>query len=149
MINYARSKKQKITVKNAVFVHADANRTLHDAPFDKIMAFSLLHLVSDVPEVLGAINDQLKPGGLFNSKTVCLNERHLAIKLMIRILRALRLAPDIKLLSQVELLDQIERAGFEIVETRYFGNQASDPYVVARRRGETVSIGRWFAPRHL
>ncbi|SFJ87212.1 class I SAM-dependent methyltransferase [Jannaschia pohangensis] len=133
MINYARSKRRQVTVKNVRFVHACANRTLHDAPFDKIMAFSLMHLVSDVPEALSAIRDQLKPGGLFVSKTVCLNERHLAIKLMIRVFRSLRIAPDIQLLSQIELFHQIEKAGFEIVETRYFGDQANDPYVVARR----------------
>ena len=133
MIDYARSRRRQVTVKNVRFVHADANRILHDAQFDKIMAFSLLHLVSDVPELLGAIHDQLKPRGLFVSKTICLKERHLATKLMIRVFKVLRIAPDIKLLSQVELFRQIEKAGFEIVETRYFGDQANDPYVVARR----------------
>ena len=133
MTNYARSKRRQMTVKNARFVHADANRVLNDAPFDRIMAFSLLHLVSDVPEVLGVIHDQLKPGGLFVSKTVCLKERHLAITLMIRVFKALRIVPDIQLISQIELFHQIKKAGFEIVETRYFGDQASDPYVVARR----------------
>lgn len=135
MIHYARSKRRHMTAKNVRFVHADANRILHDAPFDKIMAFSLLHLVPDIPEVLGAIHDQLKPGGLLVSKTICLKERHFAITLMIRMFKVIGIAPDVKLLSQVELFDQIEKAGFGIVETRYLGDQTCDPFIVARRNG--------------
>ncbi|MEL6931562.1 MAG: class I SAM-dependent methyltransferase [Pseudomonadota bacterium] len=133
MIGYARSKKGQMDIQNVRFVHANAERSLSDGPFDKVLAFSLLHLLPDAPAALRTIHDQLKPGGLFISKTVCLTERNAVIRLLIRALRALRIAPDVKLLSQVELMNQIERAGFELVETRYFGDQSCDPFIVARR----------------
>lgn len=133
MIAYARSKKGQMDTRNVRFVHAVAERSICDAPFDTVMAFSLMHLLSDLQTTLRSIHDQLKPGGLFISKTVCLKERNIGIRVMIRALRALRIAPNVKLLSQVELMNQIERAGFELVETRYFGDQSCDPFIVARR----------------
>jgi len=133
MISYARSKKRQLGARNVRFVHAAAERPLYGAPFETVMAFSLIHLLPDLPATLRSIHDQLKPKGLFISKTVCLKERNIGIQVMIRALRALRIAPDVKLLSQVELMNQIEQAGFEIAETRYFGDQSCDPFIVARR----------------
>lgn len=133
MIGYARSKKGRMVARNVRFVHAVADRSIHGAPFDTVLAFSLLHLLPDLPATLRSIRDQLKPNGLFISKTVCLKERNIGIRVMIRALRALRIAPDVKLLSQIELMNRIEQAGFEIVETRYFGDQSCDPFIVARR----------------
>lgn len=133
MIGYARSKKGQMDARNVRFVHADAERSINGAPFDAVMAFSLLHLLPDMPATLGSIHDQLKPGGLFISKTVCLKERNFVIQVMVRALKLLRIAADVKLLSQVELMNHIERAGFEIVETRYFGDQSCDPFIVAQR----------------
>jgi len=133
MIDYARSKKVQLNAPNVRFVHAVADRSIHGAPFDAVLAFSLLHVLPDLPATLRSIHDQLKPNGLLISKTVCLKERNIGIRVMIRALSALRIAPDVRLLSQVELMNQIERAGFEIVETRYFGDQSCDPFIVARR----------------
>lgn len=133
MIGYARSKKKQVETRNVRFVHAVADRSIHGVPFDAVLAFSLMHLLPDLPATLRAIRDQLKPNGLFISKTVCLKERNIGIQLMIGMLRALRIAPDVRLLSQVELMDQIKRAGFEILETQYFGDQSCDPFILARR----------------
>lgn len=135
MIAYARTKKQGTDIKNIRFVHANATRALEGAPFDKIMAFSLLHLVPDISAVLRSAHNQLKPGGLFVSKTVCLGERNLGIRTMIHVMKALRIAPDVKLLSQSSLKDRIHQAGFKIIEYNYFGNQCMDPFIVAQRHG--------------
>ena len=133
MIGYACSKKGQVDVPNARFVHADVERPVCGAPFDIVLAFSLLHLVPDVQAALRAIRSQLKPKGLFISKTVCLKERNFGIQAMIRALKRLRFAPDVRMLSQVELMNQIERAGFEIFENRNFEDQTCDPFIVARR----------------
>ncbi len=130
---YARSKKGQMDVRNVLFLHAAAERPICGTPFDTVMAFNLMHLLPDLPATLRSIHARLKPDGLFISKTVCLKERNIGFRGMIRALRALRIAPDIKLLSQVELMNHIERAGFEIVETRYFGDQSCDPFIVAQR----------------
>lgn len=135
MIKCARGQKQSTDIKNVRFVHANASRAFPDAPFDKILAFSLLHLVPDIQATLGAIHNQLKPGGLFISKTVCLGERNLGIRSMVRFLRTLPFTPDVRLISQSALKTQILQSGFEIIEIKYFGDQCIDPYIVARRHG--------------
>jgi SAM-dependent methyltransferase len=135
MIKCARGQKQNTDIKNVRFVHANATRAFSDAPFDKIFAFSLLHLVPDIRATLGAVHNQMKPGGLFISKTVCLGERNLGIRSMVRFLRMLPFTPDVRLISQSALKTQILQSGFEIIETKYFGDQCIDPYIVARRQG--------------
>ena len=135
MIEYARSQSRDAEIRNVRFVHADANRILSDGPFDTILAFSFLHLVSDIQETLSAIHAQLKPGGLFISKTVCIAERNFGIRSMVRLMSAAPFTPDVNLLSQSTLGYLIQRAGFDVIETRYFGDQSMDPFIVARRRG--------------
>ena len=135
MIEYARSQSRDAEIRNVRFVHADANRILSDGPFDTILAFSCLHLVSDIQETLSAIHAQLKPGGLFISKTVCIAERNFGIRSMVRLMSAAPFTPDVNLLSQSTLGYLIQRAGFDVIETRYFGDQSMDPFIVARRRG--------------
>lgn len=135
MIRCARGQRQNTDVKNVRFVHADATRALTDAPFDKILAFSLLHLVPDLQATLAAVHHQLKPGGLFISKTVCLGERNLGVRSMVRLIKAAPFIPDVSLLSRSGLLSMIQRSGFEIIETRYFGGQRMDPFIVGRRHG--------------
>lgn len=133
MIEGARSRLRNTNTRNVRFVHADANRILADGPFDTILAFSLLHLVPDVLGTLGAIHAQLKPGGLFISKTVCIAERNFGIRSMVRFMSAAPFTPDVHILSQSALRYMIQQAGFEVIETRYFGDQCMDPFVVARR----------------
>ncbi len=135
MIECARSRMRNTSTRNVRFVHADANRTLADGPFDTILAFSLLHLVPDVLDTLGAIHAQLKPGGLFISKTVCIAERNIGIRSLVRLMSVAPITPDVNLLSQSELRHMIQQAGFEVIETRYFGDQSLDPFIVARRHG--------------
>ncbi len=135
MIECARSRKRNTSTRDVRFVHADANRILADGPFDTILAFSLLHLVPDVLDTLGAIHAQLKSGGLFISKTVCIAERNIGIRSLVRLISAAPFTPDVNLLSQSALQSRIQCTGFEIIETRYFGGQCMDPFIVARRHG--------------
>lgn len=135
MIELARDKEKKTEIKNVRFVHANAKQAVTDTSFDKILAFSLLHLVADLQFTLSAIHAQLKPGGVFISKTVCIAERNFAIRSLVRLMKAAPFTPNVNLLSQSVLRSQIEKAGFEIVEVKYFGEQRMDPYIVAHRHG--------------
>lgn len=106
--------------------------------YDVVLAFNLLHLLRDQQAVLARASDLLRPGGLFISKTICLPERGLALKLravmaVLPLLRAFGKAPFAKI-GRISALDSaIEAAGFEIIET---GNHPANPprrYVVARK----------------
>lgn len=133
MIEIAEGKHAATGVTNLRFVKADASEILPEAPFDVITAFSLLHLVEDVPSVLSSVHDQLKPGGLFLSKTVCLGDAHAPLRLFVRTLSVIGVAPRVTSLSKAGLSRALIRAGFDIVESRYFGKGRLNPFIVAQR----------------
>lgn len=133
MVEIAEGKLAPKTPENVTFFRADACEQVRGAPFDAICAFSLLHLVDDVPTVLAAVYAQLKPGGLFLSKTVCLGEASPSIRFLVLMLTALRLAPRVTPLSRADLLGQFARAGFEVERTTHFGKKSMSPFIVARK----------------
>ena len=135
MIEIARSKLGPETPDNVTFRQADAADLAVGRPFDAICAFSLLHLVDDVPHVLDRVRAQLKPGGLFISKTVCVKDGSFLIRPFIVLLRMLGIAPKVGFLDADGLARQLRIAGFEIEELTYFGSNRMNPFIVARRTG--------------
>jgi ubiquinone/menaquinone biosynthesis C-methylase UbiE len=133
MIAIAEEKRATAGVANVRFVQAAASERLPDAPFDVIAAFSLFHLVDDVPVALAAVHDQLRPGGLLLSKTVCLGDASVALRLFVRILGLFGLAPRVTPLSKAGFRRALVRAGFDILECRYFGKGRLNPFIVAQR----------------
>ena len=133
MIAIAEDKRKAAGATNVTFVQADAAETLYEAPFDLIMSFSLLHLVEDVPEVLGSVYAQLKPGGLFVSKTVCLGDASPLLRLFVRALGVFGLAPKVTAVTRAELSRALVHAGFDLVECRHFGKGQLNPFIVAQR----------------
>lgn len=134
MLEHARSRKTGD--ENVTFLRADVtDRILRTGMYDAVMAFSLLHLVPDLPAALRNIHGALKPGGYFISKTVCLKDRSFwFLPLILPVMRLFGKAPKtVTRLSIDDLERQIEWAGFEIVET---GNYPAKPlarFVVARK----------------
>jgi len=133
MIAIAEEKRVGGAGPNIEFDVADATHVSPAAPFDAVLAFNLLHLVDDLPATLQAVYDQVKPGGLFMSKTVCLGDANVAMRLMVRTLRLVGVAPRVLFLTKAELRHALVSAGFEIEEDRFFGNGALNPFYVARR----------------
>lgn len=133
MIEIAQSKIREDDRITVSFRQADATRRIGNSPFDAICAFSLLHLVDDLPQVLGSVYQQLQPGGLFISKTVCLKDGAYPIRLFVRALTAMGFAPRVAALSRSELIRHLKCAGFEIESTSHIGNQRINPFIVARR----------------
>ncbi|WP_299627776.1 methyltransferase domain-containing protein [uncultured Tateyamaria sp.] len=133
MIEIAEDKRVSAEASNLSFVLADANARLPGAPFDVIAAFSLLHLVADMPSVLASVHDQLKPGGVFLSKTVCLGDASAPLRFVVRALGMIGVAPPVTILSRAELSRALVRAGFDLVECRYFGKGRLNPFIIAQR----------------
>jgi 2-polyprenyl-3-methyl-5-hydroxy-6-metoxy-1,4-benzoquinol methylase len=72
MIEIAKKKAEARQIENIDYAHA----TLFDERYqrgslDVILAFYVLHLLEDAPNVLQRMNDLLKPGGLIVSVTPC------------------------------------------------------------------------------
>ena len=133
MVGIADAKLGSGAPANVTFRHADAAEQVAGAPFDAICAFSLLHLVEDVPEVLAAVRVQLKPDGLFRSKTVCTKAAAWPIRAMIPALTALRIAPRVTPMSEADLVQHLEDAGFSVERTVLLNKKRMSPIIVARR----------------
>lgn len=133
MIRIARSRSGGHAAGTPEFLQAEASQDISGQPFEVICAFSILHLVDDIPTVLDAVFRQVKPGGHFLSKTVCLKDAPRWMRTMVRVLTAMRIAPNVIILGRAELTRHLIRAGFEIDQTRYFGKNRLSPFIVARK----------------
>lgn len=133
MIEIAKTKLGPDAPTNVAFRQAEAQDLIEGRPFDVVCAFSLLHLVDDLPRVLARVHMQLKPGGLFVSKTVCVRDANVLIRALIPTLRALGFAPRVARLGAEDLTRQIEAAGFRVEEVSHLGSNRMNPFVVARR----------------
>jgi SAM-dependent methyltransferase len=112
---------------------ARAQTALDGGPFDAICAFNVLHLVDDLPGLLGEIYRSLEPGGLLISKTWCFADLGRSPRLLFAALKALGLFPPATFLTEAQLRQMIEAAGFTIVRHRIFGTRPQNPYFVARK----------------
>ncbi len=132
MIDIARKKLSGSAPRNIRFLQADAEDRIEGAPFDAVCAFSLLHLVDDPARVVASVRAQLKPSGLFISKTVCLGDAPLPLRLMVRALTALRIAPRVIPLRRADLVRCLKDAGFRIEEIQDFSKRRISPFIIAR-----------------
>lgn len=135
MIAIAREKGAAEASKAAFEVAASDAAQWPDACFDAVLAFNLLHLVPQRAETLRNVRRLLKPGGLFISKTPCLKEMNVAIRLAVPLMQAVGRAPSVVFFSARELEAEIAAAGFEIVERALHGSKGKDvrPFLVARK----------------
>jgi ubiquinone/menaquinone biosynthesis C-methylase UbiE len=136
MIAIARQKAAARGCANAEFSVAPAESdagiaTGHDA----VLAFNLLHLVADRAAVLRNVRDQLKQGGLFISKTPCLAEMNILIRLAVPVMRMVGRAPYVSFFSAPDLEGEITRAGFEVIERGRHDSGRRDAriFLVARK----------------
>ncbi len=133
MISIAEGKQKDAPVRNLTFQIAAADDKIGETPFDVVTAFSLLHLVDDLPAVLHAVFTQTKPGGLFISKTVCLGDGFFGLRWLVRALRVVGIAPPVAMLRKSDVHDALIAAGFDILECQYFGKSRLNPFFIAQR----------------
>ncbi|MCO4848092.1 MAG: class I SAM-dependent methyltransferase [Yoonia sp.] len=105
-----------------------------DGPFDMVIAFNLLHLLDDVPRTLARVSAQLKPGGVFLSKSAVLGEGayHLA-RIPIAVMRLLGKAPYVKFMNRATLGQMITDAGLIIEDARQLPEGSRNRFIVARK----------------
>jgi len=134
MIAIARDKAARQGVSNVTFRHAAlVQAAAGDGPYDVVMAFNLLHLLEDLPGALAAINAMVKPGGLFISKSGCLGEKGIHLRLLIGVMQMFGKAPFVVSLKTRDLEEQVTRAGFTIIETHTYPGIAPTRFIVAHK----------------
>ena len=98
-----------------------ASALLQDGPsIDAVLAFNLLHLVSDLDAALASIAKRIKPGGLFISKTVCrpdgMTLKYFGISMVIPVMQLFGKAPYVQFLPIQILERKITSLGFDLIE---------------------------------
>lgn len=136
MIGIAEHKRRAEGMENLRFeVSGVAEPEEGTVPHDVVLAFNLLHLIEDLDTALAAIRKQVKPGGLFISKSGCVGEMNPLFRPLIRVMQFVGKAPYVKILKATELEAAIARAGFVLEQSRTFTGARESLFVVARRPG--------------
>jgi arsenite methyltransferase len=136
MIRIARGKAEAAGATNVTF-HVgpfdDGLTVFGDESLRGICAYSLLHLVEDLPTALARMFRLLAPGGFFVSSTLCLGESWVPLGPMLWILRAIGKAPTVKIFSKRTLEDEMRRAGFDDIAEHDVGAKPNLAFVVATK----------------
>ena len=139
MIGIAREKLAAEPLPQLAFALADA-----DAPaagpgdYHAVLAFNLLHLVSDLDGALASAVQALRPGGLLISKTACVAEMNPLIRwLAIPVMQAIGKAPHVLLFDADTLQAAMVRQGLVIEAVERHGTKGKDirVFIVARKPG--------------
>ena len=143
MIKIATQKSTDQDVSNVKFEQAELfdvslKGVANEQAFDVVLAFSLVHLLEDTAGGLLHINSLLKPGGKFISKTVCMSDKGLPIqfkliKFLLPILQMIGKAPFVRGMKAKDLENEIEAAGFRILEKGNYPANRPAFYIVAEK----------------
>ena len=138
MISIARDKATAQGIGNVRFEVGTPEKAPYPSDsFDIALGFNVLHLMAARAEALRGVYRLLKPGGLFISKTPCLTEMGIVVRLAIPLAQAVGQAPSVAFFSEQELVREIEAAGFTIVENARHGAKAKDMrcFLIAKKAG--------------
>jgi ubiquinone/menaquinone biosynthesis C-methylase UbiE len=140
MISEATKKKNKLNAKNVSFSQGTIfNDNLEKASFDKIIAYSIIHLLEDSEKVIQRIHELLKPGGLLISETACFKDK-MDFKTRLefttyRFMRLLGIFPlhlNLFKISDIEQL--IQKQNFNILKAqKLFFNGMTISFIVAEK----------------
>lgn len=138
MVAVGRAKAASENVDKLTFVQAAVSE-VPAGPYDKVLAFNLLHLIEDLDGALQHIHSLVKPGGLLISKSFCRPQggaplSYRLIRMILPLAQMLGKAPYVSFMSIADLERAMTNAGFEIVETGNYPANPPNRYLVARRR---------------
>lgn len=139
MLAQGRIKASAQNAGNIEFHQAGlSDDSFDDQSFDVVMAFNLLHLVADIPAAMDSMAKLLKPGGILITKTPCLAEKTvpLKVRMMMWVLPLAQMfgkVPYVNSLQITEVDRAVDMAGLTIIETGNYPVSPPSHYVVARK----------------
>ena len=136
MLAIGRERAGKESIKNIDFTRSTLNAFKADSSsLDAILGLNVIHLLPDRKEVLAEVARVLKPGGIFVSSTACLGNSYFRfIKLVTPLGKLMGLMPDVFVMTEDELVYEIEDAGFIIESRWHHGAQNIAVFLIARKR---------------
>ncbi len=128
MIAIAKEKLASQPTPQLSFALADADLPMFGTTtYDRVLAFNMLHLVTDLDQTLAMAAQILRPGGLFISKTPCISEMNPLIpRLALPLMRAIGKAPHVQCLNEAQLRAALTRQGLQIVSVERHGTKKKD-----------------------
>jgi len=133
MVAIARGKAAEAGIANVTFEQADiASLDVPDATYDMVLGLSILHLLHDKQAVIDKVARMLKPGGLFISSTACLGDTMAVFKYLAPLGKALRLLPQLDVMTTAELRRGMEQGGF-VIDQLWQPKRGSAVFIVARK----------------
>lgn len=137
MFAIAREKPAAQPLPQSNFDVADADAPIAGASeYDVVLAFNVLHLVTDLDRALELAVQALRPGGLLISKTACISEMNPLIPdLALPLMRAIGKAPRVLCFDAEALRSAIVRRGMHILSVERHGTRGKDfrVFIVARK----------------
>ena len=118
MIDIARMQAAQKGIANADFhVSAIQEWPSPEQPYDMVLGMSIFHLLTDRQAVLRKIYDELADDGLFVSSTSCIADMGGLAPRLLPAATRLGLLPILRVFSAEQLVQEMQGAGFEVVET--------------------------------
>jgi ubiquinone/menaquinone biosynthesis C-methylase UbiE len=140
MIREALKKSGERQAANVTFssgtIHSEA---LKEASYDKVIAYSVIHLLDDSEAAIQRIHQLLRPGGLFLSVTPCLRDRMTWAKRLqfslVFLMQRLGLFPlHLNKWRMKDLEELVEKQGFQVVASELIFHDMTICFLVARRQ---------------
>ncbi len=134
MLAIAREKAGAQSITNVTFECSPIDElTVPDGSTDMVMAHSILHLLPEPEATVASVHKMLKPGGLFVSSTVCLQDGLGFFKYILPIARLVGYAPPhVGFLKGEELESMITSAGFTL-EHNWRPGPKKAVFIIARK----------------
>jgi len=134
MIDIGSNKAKDQQVENVDFIQSTLfDDTLDKGSFDVILAFNFLYLLEDTSSAIRRMNEFLKPGGLFISKTMCVAEHSRLFRVLLYTMEKLGIAPYVKFFKIRELEEFITNENFQIIETGMYRETPLRRFIVAKK----------------
>ena len=135
MLSIARRKAQEAGIDNITFTRGTLSEfRAEDESFDAVLGLNVIHLLPDRQSALAEVARILKPNGIFVSSTVCLGHSNLRfIKLINPLAKLLGLMPDVFVLTEEQLADEVTRAGLTIERQWHHGKKGIAVFMIARK----------------
>lgn len=135
MVRIARGKAEAQGADNVRFHQGGLDAPLPFAPesLDGLCAYSILHLVHDLPGTLQRLHAVIKPGGFFVSSTVCLGDTWVPMGVLISVMQLFGKAPYVSSFDRAHLAAAVEAAGFVDVAFHEVGAKATTAFMTARK----------------
>jgi len=133
MIEIAQGKARSGGIRNVTFERSALEDVEIDTgSVDVVLAMSILHLVEDRDRVVEMVFEMLKPGGIFVSSTICLDDDMKWLKAIAPLGRMTGLMPKVGFFTKSDLEGCIKRQGFEIERTWKPGKRKA-AFIVAKK----------------